>query len=52
LTNEEMNKLAREMKRLGKKERLALLRRLLPGQTNKDIVELEDPFIWAHVLQS
>jgi hypothetical protein len=52
LTNEEANELVKEVKKLGREERHALLKRLLPGQTNRDTVELEDPFIWAHTLHS
>jgi Aspartyl protease len=52
LTNKEMNKLAKEVKRLGKEEQHTLLKRLLPGQIDRDAVELEDPFIWAHALHS
>jgi hypothetical protein len=40
------------MKKLGKEEKCALLKRLLPSQTNEDAMELEDLFIWAHVLHS
>jgi hypothetical protein len=52
LTNEETNKLAKEVKRLGKEEQHALLRKLLLSRMNRDNVELEDLFIWAHTLHS
>jgi hypothetical protein len=45
-----VNKLAEEIRRLGKAEKNALLKKLIPGLTIANTVELEDPSIWVCAL--
>jgi hypothetical protein len=50
LANNKVNKLAERIRKLGKTEKHALLRRLIPSLVTINAVELEDPSIWACVL--
>jgi hypothetical protein len=48
--NNEVNKLAEKIRKLGKAEKHALLKRLIPNLATANTMELEDLSVWACVL--